>query len=360
MHHILRLVAVALACVALSGAQAAEAKKTTKKNPAPPAQLVGTARPLGFDLMGPFANLPDGRVLAIEGNAACTSVDDGRTWSEPVPLFPADTKLEVRPERALVVTSRGTAILVFLNNRDVVWRWVPDDPQVLQQNKATVWAVRSVDGGKTWTDLQLIQPGYCGAIRDMIATSDGRIVVTAQLLLPPVARHASITYRSIDEGRTWRASNLLDVRDAAGDHAGGFEPTLIEQEDHRLRLLIRTARNVFWQAWSEDGLDWTGLEPTVIASAHAPGLLKRLSSGRQVLVWNATPKDRTALHIAFSGDDGKTWSAPEEIARGKRVSYPYLLERRPGELWITTMQGDLRARVFESDHVKPLPNPRPH
>ena len=346
-----RLLAIALACVALVGAEAAEAKRAGKKNPAAPAQLIGKAGPLGFDLMGPFANLPDGRVLAIEGNTARTSADEGRTWSAPAPLFSSDSKLEVRPERALVVTRQGTAILVFLDDSDVVWRWVPGDPLVLQQNRAKVWAVRSVDGGKTWTDLQMIQPGYCGAIRDMIATADGRIVVTAQLLLPPVARHASITYRSTDEGRTWQASNLLDVRDVPGDHAGGFEPTVIEQGDHRFRLLIRTARKVFWQAWSTDGLDWTGLEPTDIAAAHAPGLLKRLASGRQVLLWNAVPGDRTALHIAFSGDDGRTWSAPEEIARGKRVSYPYLLERHPGELWITTMQGDLRAKVFEADYV---------
>ncbi len=346
-------VAFACACIALIDAEAVGVERMKEKNSVALAQLLGKAAPLGFDFMGPFANLPDGRVLAIEGNTARTSADEGRTWSEPVPLFSSDKGLEVRPERALVVTRQGTAILVFLDNRNVVWRWDPGDPVLLQQNRAHVWAVRSVDGGKTWIDLQMIQPGYCGAIRDMISTADGRVIVTAQLLLPNLARHASITYRSVDEGRTWKASNLLDVRDAPGDHAGGFEPTIVEQRDHRFRLLIRTARKKFWQAWSTDGLDWTGLEPTDIVAAHAPGLVKRLASGRQVLLWNAVPGDRTVLHIAFSDDDGKTWSASEAIARGKRVSYPYLLERNPGELWITTMQGNLRAKVFETDYVKP-------
>jgi sialidase-1 len=345
--------ALVLACVALVHAEATEPKRERRNIPVAPAQLLGNAAPLGFDMMGPFANLPDGRVLAIEGNTARTSADEGKTWSEPEPLLPSGSELEVRPERALSVTRQGTAILVFLDNSNVVWRWDPSDPVLLQQNRADVWAVRSVDGGKTWIDLQMIQSGYCGAIRDMICTEDGRIIVTAQLLLPTMARHASITYRSVDEGRTWEASNLLDVRDAPGDHAGGFEPTIVEQRDHRFRLLIRTARKFFWQAWSADGLDWTGLEPTDIVAAHAPGLLKRLASGRQVLLWNALPGDRTLLHIAFSEDDGKTWSAPEEIARGKRVSYPYLLERHSGELWVTSMQGDLRAKVFEADYLKP-------
>ena len=64
--------------------------------------------------------------------------------------------------------------------------------------------------------------------------------------------------------------------------------------------------------------------------------------------------ERSELSLAFSDDDGKTWSDPLVIARHKdttkRVSYPRILERRPGELWITTMQdgGLPQARVGES------------
>lgn len=333
--------------VVLAGTVANAAETRTK-----PTELLGPVAPLGVDLMGPFVNLPDGRVLAIEGNASCTSADDGRTWSEPVPLFPADANMEVRPERVLVTTRSGTVVLVFIDNLSRVWHWLPDDREALERNRLNVWSVRSVDGGQTWTDLQMIQPGYCGAIRDMIVTADGRIIVTSQMLLPPLVRHATITYVSADEGQTWAASNVLDVRDVPGDHSGGFEATVIEQEDHRFRLLIRTGRGVFWQAWSEDGLNWTGLKPTAIPSAHAPGLLQRLASGRQVLIWNATPGDRTVLHFSHSEDDGQTWSDPVAIARGRRVSYPYLLERSPGELWLTTMQGNLRAKLHESDFVK--------
>jgi sialidase-1 len=321
--------------------------------PAIPTRLVGVARPLGFDLMGPFVNLPDGRVLAVDGNAVRSSADDGRSWSEPVPLFPAGTKLEVRPERALAVTADGTVVLVFIDNLDRVWRWVAGDVAVLQQARLNVWAVRSTDGGKSWTDLQIIQSGYCGAIRDMIVTHDGRIVVTSQILLPAVSRHATIVHSSTDNGRTWQAGNILDVWDQPGDHAGGFEPTVVQQNDRRLRMLIRTNHRFFWEAWSKDGVSWTGLAPSDIASAHAPGLIKRLASGRQLLVWNAVYGQRKSLHVAVSDDDGVTWSRPREIAVGGRISYPYLLERRPGELWITSMQGNLRAKIMEADLLKP-------
>ena len=66
--------------------------------------------------------------------------------------------------------------------------------------------------------------------------------------------------------------------------------------------------------------------------------------------------ERSELSIAFSDDDGKTWTDSVVIARhkdtSKRVSYPWIFERRPGEMWITTMQGDLKCRLFEKDFVK--------
>ena len=35
-----------------------------------------------------------------------------------------------------------------------------------------------------------------------------------------------------------------------------------------------------------------------------------------------------------------------------RQSYPYLYERQPGELWITTMQGGIRLQLEEADFLE--------
>jgi lysophospholipase L1-like esterase len=40
---------------------------------------------------------------------------------------------------------------------------------------------------------------------------------------------------------------------------------------------------------------------------------------------------------------------PGEKYYAARQSYPYVLERRPGELWITTMQGGLRMKINTAD-----------
>jgi sialidase-1 len=103
--------------------------------------------------------------------------------------------------------------------------------------------------------------------------------------------------------------------------------------------------------------------------------LRRLQSGRIVMVWNqqfpegknsyalsggdrnwsATPASvfRGELSIAFSDDEGKTWTQPVVIARKSgprvRLAYPFLFEATPGELWITTMQGEVRLKLREAD-----------
>ncbi len=47
---------------------------------------------------------------------------------------------------------------------------------------------------------------------------------------------------------------------------------------------------------------------------------------------------RRELSLAISEDDGQTWTEPVVMARqfeGGQFSYPYVFERRPGEIWIT-------------------------
>ena len=88
--------------------------------------------------------------------------------------------------------------------------------------------------------------------------------------------------------------------------------------------------------------------------------MARLADGRIALLWNHPPRhrpdsgsSREELSLAFSSDECATWSPPQVIAAnygaGGRVSYPYLYERKPGELWITTMQGGLRMKINVAD-----------
>jgi hypothetical protein len=180
---------------------------------------------------------------------------------------------------------------------------------------------------------------------------------------------------SRDEGKTWKRSNIID-QGGVGHHGGVSEATLEELRDGRLWMLIRTNWKTFWEAYSADGgLTWDHIGPTKIDASSAPGLLKRLKSGRLVLIWNRyfpqgknefplsggdrqwsevpVSNHRLELSLKFSDDDGRTWTAPVVIARSAQgwVSYPYLFEAQPGELWITIMQGGLRVKLKEQEFV---------
>jgi hypothetical protein len=58
------------------------------------------------------------------------------------------------------------------------------------------------------------------------------------------------------------------------------------------------------------------------------------------------------LSIAFSNDDGKTWTTPVVIARkkGGNLSYPYIFEHKSGELWIRANAA--RVSLQEADFVR--------
>jgi hypothetical protein len=245
------------------------------------------------------------------------------------------------------------------------------------------YVVRSTDDGKTWAAPQKLHDDWTGAIRDIIQTRSGQIVFTSMMLRHEPGRHSVVTYASADEGQSWKRSNIIDLG-GVGHHGGVSEATIEELRDGRLWMLLRTNWKRFWEGFSEDGgLSWRTIRPSSIDASSAPGLLKRLHSGQLILLWNRyfpegqttfpltggdnqwsevpVSNHRQELSAQFSADDGQTWTKPVVIARAKKgwLAYPYLFEAHPGELWITTMQGQLRVRLKERDFVGIKPSAEP-
>ena len=292
--------------------------------------------------------------------------DDGRTWKE-YPIFKKGEPFWIKPERVLMRLRSGVILLVFNNWAVEKLSWDYRENKPNPDMHRPTYVIRSLDEGKTWRDLTLLYDGYCGALRDAIQTRSGKVVVMGQELLFEEARNASRAYVSGDDGLTWTKGRHLDIGKERGDHSGTIEGTLEQLRDGRLWVLLRTYHGCFYESFSsDDGLTWT-LPPqrSKILSTGSPGLLKRLQSGRLLLIWNNIPnegfKRREELSIAFSDDDGRTWTRPLIIARNPtgRVSYPYLFEYAPGVLWITTMQGNFRGALKEADFYQEAKDNRP-
>jgi len=346
--------------------------------------LANAQEPLGFELDPRFAPvmqglsagslipMEGGRLMALtsdNGGTVRISEDDGKTWTKIATMYDGAGPGRLTKDYECgtgIRTKSGVLIWVYRDFENFHWQWDNATGEAVNP-RLDVWAIRSLDGGKTWVDHQLVSDKYCGSLNDIIQTSGGNIVIPVQRYVPDPGRHLQCTYVSTDDGATWHRSNIIDIG-GHGHHDGIFEGTLVELTDGRLYMLMRTTLDRFWEAYSWDGgLTWRQVQPTNIPASSSPGYITRLASGRLVLVWNQLapgkkprslfelvpnptkpagqgselPADwfRNALSIAFSDDDARTWSEPIVFAKGQRLCYPQILERRPGEIWISFVAG---------------------
>jgi len=316
---------------------------------------------------GRVAMLLDGNLAAVSRGNYLVSSDDGKTWQKvgeiaPLPGAP-------KAEGGLLVQSDGALVLVYRDDAGMVFERTPDN-RPLPGASLDMWAVRSTDGGKTWGDYRQLIDGFCGAMIDIIRTSDNKIVVPLQDLRYDPPRHVTIVCVSQDDGATWRVGEDLDIG-GNGVEDGAIEATVAERTDGSLLLLMRTTRERFWYSLSHDkGTTWTMPMPTEIEASNSPGYLLQLQSGRLALALNpthpsdqkpwprlelgATPTEpwprrvkpryadrydnvyREELMLTFSDDGGVTWTKPVVAAKqpGGRLRYSYMIERRPGEVWL--------------------------
>lgn len=322
---------------------------------------------------GQFIRLADKSILTVDETKSYISKDETVSWTE-YPLFSEKDKYAAWSP-VLIRTAKGVIILAFSNGQEKAnWNWNKD---IHDSPGATLptYAMRSLDNGKTWQDIQKLHSEWTGMIRDMIETRDGDIVFTTMKLAHNPGRHTVLTYTSKNEGKTWLSSNIIDLG-GRGHHSGVMESTLTQLNDGRLWMLLRTNYGNFWQTFSSDnGLTWKEIGPTNIDASSSPGLLTRLQSGRLVLVWNRLfPSNRNEyplenwdddlaeipsnwqreeLSIMFSDDDGKSWSTPAVIAKEFNnknwLAYPHLFEAAPGVLWINTLFGNVKIKLYEND-----------
>jgi Neuraminidase (sialidase) len=348
-------------------------------------RIFSKAESLTFlERFGPFTRLSDGSIFTTGHNTCCISTDDGLTWTE-YPMFDSNEFAMYCP--VSVQTRKGTIIVGFSNT------WEEGSESALNWNYTThcydpnakrpTYVIYSKDYGKTWSKPLKLHDGWTGYNRAILETEDGHIVYSTMVMRNNLGRYCVLTHVSFDDGATWTASNVLDNPSSAGDHSGLMEGNIIQLNDGRLWMLIRTNWDYFYESYSTDnGLTWSAYTKTNIDASAAPGTLLRLQSGRIVLVWNrlyhkgkseiirvggdcnltdvAASWQRDELSLMYSDDDGKTWSSPIIIAENitptanlftNGIAYPCVFEQSKGVIWITTIPdfGGLKIAVRESD-----------
>ena len=178
------------------------------------------------------------------------------------------------------------------------------------------------------------------------------VVATAASHGPDGMKHPVVFY-SDDDGHTWQRTMLETVgpHRVEWPHAGvrwqncACEPSVVELDDGRLWMLMRTSQDNHHEAFSKDGgVTWTTPQPSRFYGTLTMPTLFRLNDGRLIVFWcNTTPlpeldhatqpelndgerqgksedvfTNRDAFHAAISGDDGETWIGFREVLLSER------------------------------------------
>jgi predicted neuraminidase len=190
--------------------------------------------------------------------------------------------------------------------------------------------ITSKDNGTTWQGRRRLDPSVVGPIKDKpVQLRDGRILCPSSSENAGWRIHLEVT----KDLENWTLVGPLN--DPA--KIGAIQPTILEYPGGRLQMLCRTRGTDFIaQCWSRDGgRTWDELTATDLPNPNSGIDAVTLRDGRQLLVFNNTPKGRTPLNVALSSD-GKQWKIVSTLEEQPgEYSYPAVIQARDGRVHVT-------------------------
>lgn len=218
----------------------------------------------------------------------------------------------------------------------------------------------SSDDGRTWSDARRLPDGILGPIKNKpVRLADGTILSGSSTESEDRPSRWRVHFeRSTDNGSTW---TIVRPGETPGEAAiDAIQPSILRHSGGRLQAVGRTRSGRLFETWSrDDGKSWTPLTLTVVPNPNAGTDAVTLRDGRQLLVYNHTPKGRTPLNIALSRD-GKVWEAGLVLEREPgEYSYPAVIQTRDGMVHITYTWKRLRVKHVVVDPGKLQGTPMP-
>jgi predicted neuraminidase len=134
---------------------------------------------------------------------------------------------------------------------------------------------------------------------------------------------------SADRGSGWSFHGAVEAPEWA------LENMLLERTNGTLLMLTRTGAGVLWQSTSADGgRTWSAGTPSTIINPDVRFCLRRVSSGRVLLINTPHPRERTGLRAYLSErDDGSGFAGGLELDDRTQVSYPDAVQADDGTLY---------------------------
>ena len=252
-----------------------------------------------------------------------TSDDGGESWSKPRLAVGARTGSGQKVCGALVGN-------VWTDPRGRVWLFF--DQQLGDvQKRITNWFIRCDDPDAEhpqWTDPVMFAEGC--------TLNKPTVLKNGEWLLPVSDWHRKTArvFFSNDEGASWSERGHLQFPDWEFD-----EHMMVELRDGRVWMLARTKGQPHESFSSDGGRSWSEPAPAAtVQNVNARFFLRRLKSGRILLVKNGSPeerlKKRTHMSAWLSEDEGRTWKGGLVLDERDAVSYPDGFESADGSIHI--------------------------
>lgn len=140
----------------------------------------------------------------------------------------------------------------------------------------------------------------------------------------------AFVYLSYDDGKTFHKLDGADAAERSFD-----EHMVIELNDSKLAMYIRTRYGIAVSYSYDGGRTWTEAKDSGLGGPCSRFHIRRLKSGRILLINHYNFKGRNNLTAMLSEDNGKTWKHKLLIDERNDVSYPDAAEADDGYIYIT-------------------------
>ena len=287
-----------------------------------------------------------------------TSGDDGKSWSDP--------KLVIDPPGNV----HAWDSCLWYDPRGRLWLFWSQD-YGSWDGRGGVWAIVSDSADSEsprWSEPRRLADGHMTNKPTVLTTGEWLLPIavwTSECDLPDVNKKYKLglspavvkllchdlrdqkglnVYTSVDQGKTWKLPGQAHMQDTGAD---GSEHMVVERRDGSLWMLARTDYGIGQSISRDRGRTWTPIGQSGIRHPHTRFFIRRLKSGRLLIVRHNPPSveypkdcdncgqmNRSHLTAYLSDDDGKSWYGNLLLDQRETVSYPDGVEADNGKIYV--------------------------
>jgi hypothetical protein len=255
------------------------------------------------------------------------SDDDGITWSKP--LLVVDPPGRVRAlDSCLWFDPQGTLWFFWTQCYDKF------------DGRYGVWAIttaNSDDDRPEWSEPRRICNGVMNNKPTVLSSGEWLLPISMWSHIPSEFNDLpdekfSLVYCSEDNGASFYLRGKADVPGRTHD-----EHILVERLDGSLWMLVRTVAKLggIGESVSLDrGRTWSPGTPSTLTGPGSRFFVRRLQSGRLLLVNHYGFVGRSHMTAMLSDDDGNTWFGFLVLDERKDGSYPAAVQAEDGTIYV--------------------------